>query len=393
MILTRGLASPSKASVGLSQKQENVGSRRISGINTLLNLQRTHGNAFVQRLLQRKLAVSQPGDAYEQEADRVADAVVRKNDPRSLVPSITRYKQPGVHRMCPECEEEIEHRQVAGKEAVQEEELQAMPRPEMENEVARVNTLSGRSYHPALDEAVLQKQSAQVRLSTRSVGATPAIISCQETSPEETSGKQRGAGSKPRDIKKLLKDPCFGERVDDTKAQCQFSSKQSIMTRLVEENALRACTGAISAINMPGNEERVKQIAKDYFHLDIKLSEKTKRTLIKTIKAISAKLEHAAIECRTCHDEGCNRGLIAFVESRTVLALCPPFFDSEIHKVYLTPRYLIHEAGHLAGVNTPTRDELYCHQEATKEDKCPVVDAIHNVDAWSHFIEDVASSI
>jgi hypothetical protein len=115
--------------------------------------------------------------------------------------------------------------------------------------------------------------------------------------------------------------------------------------------------------------------------------------LIKTIKAVSAKLEHAAIECRTCHDEGCNRGLIAFVESRTVLALCPPFFDSEIHKVYLTPRYLIHEAGHLAGVNSPTRDELYCHQEATKEDKCPVVDAIHNVDAWSHFIEDVASSI
>ena len=393
VMLTRGLASPSKASVGLSRKQENVGSRRISGINTLLNLQRTHGNAFVQRLVQRKLAVSQSGDAYEQEADRVADAVVRKNDPRSLVPSITRYAEQGVHRMCPECEEEIERREVAEKQAVQEEELQAMPRPEMENEVARANTLSGRSYHPALDEAVLQKQSAQVRLSTPSVGASLAIISCQKTSPEETSGKQRGAGSKPRDIKKLLKDPCFGERVDDTKAQCQFSSKQSIMIRLVKESALRACTGAIAAINMPGNEERVKQIAKDYFHLDIKLSEKTKRTLIKTIKAVSAKLEDAAIECRTCHDEGCNRGLIAFVESRTVLALCPPFFDSEIHKVYLTPRYLIHEAGHLAGVNTPTRDELYCHQEATKEDKCPVVDAIHNVDAWSHFIEDVASSI
>ena len=343
--------------------------------------------------MHRKLAVSQPGDAYEQEADRVADAVVRKNDPRSLVPSITRYKQPGVHRMCPECEEEIEHRKVAGKEAVQEEELQAMPRPEMENEVARVNTLSGKSYHPALDEAVLQKQSAQVRLSTRSVGATPAIISCQERSPEETSGKQRGAGSKPRDIKKLLKDPCFGERVDDTKAQCQFSSKQSIMIRIVKESALRTCTSAIAAIKMPGNEERVKQIAKDYFHLDIKLSEKTKRALIKTIKAVSGKLKDAAIECRTCHDEGCNRGLIAFVESRTVLALCPPFFDREIHKVHLTPRYLINEAGHLAGVNTPTRDELYCHQEATKEDKCPVVDAIHNVDAWSHFIEDVASSI
>ena len=39
---------------------------------------------------------------------------------------------------------------------------------------------------------------------------------------------------------------------------------------------------------------------------------------------------------------------IPFVESRTVLVLCLPFFDSEIHKVYLTPRYLIHEAGALS---------------------------------------------
>jgi len=309
------------------------------------------------------------------------------------MPGIARYEQPGVQRKCPECEGEIERREVAGKEAVQEEELQARRRPEMENEVARVNALSGRFYHPALDDAVLQKPSAQVRLSTRPVGLSTAVISRQKTSPEKTPGKQRGAGSKPRDIKKLLKDPCFGELVDDTKAQCQFSSKQSIMIRLVRESALRTCTRAIAAINMPGTEDRVKQIAKDYFHLNIKLSEKTKRALIKTIKAVSDKLKHAAIECRTCHDEGCNRGLIAFVEARTVLALCPPFFDSEIHKVYSTPRYLIHEAGHLAGVNTPTRDELYCHQEATKEDKCPVVDAIHNVDAWSHFIEDVASSI
>ena len=381
-----------RGTAGLSSNPTSVVSPSPAGVERLLDLQRTHGNAFVQRLVQRKLVVSRPDGSYERKTDRVADTVIPEKNASSSMPGITRYEQSGVHRMCPKCEEKIEHREITGKQAVKEE-LQARPRPEIENEVARVNTLSGRSYHPAIDEAVLQKQSAQVRLSTRSIGATRAIISRQETSPEETSGKQRGAGSKPRDIKKLLKDPCFGERVDDTKAQCQFSSRQSIMIRLVKESALRTCTGAIAAINMPGNEERVKQIAKDYFHLDIKLSEKTKRTLIKTIKAVSAKLEHAAIECRTCHDEGCNRGLIAFVESRTVLALCPPFFDSEIHKVYLTPRYLIHEAGHLAGVNTPSRDELYCHQEATKEDKCPVVDAIHNVDAWSHFIEDVASSI
>ena len=51
----------------------------------LLALQRTHGNQYVQRVvagIQAKLVVGQPGDKYEQEADRVADAVMRMPDPR-----------------------------------------------------------------------------------------------------------------------------------------------------------------------------------------------------------------------------------------------------------------------------------------------------------------------
>jgi len=50
----------------------------------LLALQRTHGNRYVQRVvagIQAKLKVGQPGDKYEQEADRVADAVMRMPAP------------------------------------------------------------------------------------------------------------------------------------------------------------------------------------------------------------------------------------------------------------------------------------------------------------------------
>jgi hypothetical protein len=50
----------------------------------LLALQRTHGNRYVQRVvtgIQAKLVVGQPGDMYEQEADRVADAVMRMPEP------------------------------------------------------------------------------------------------------------------------------------------------------------------------------------------------------------------------------------------------------------------------------------------------------------------------
>ena len=53
-----------------------------SPVGQILSLQRTIGNQAVQRLiksgaLQTKLKIGQPGDKYEQEADRVADAVMR----------------------------------------------------------------------------------------------------------------------------------------------------------------------------------------------------------------------------------------------------------------------------------------------------------------------------
>lgn len=63
----------------------------LSGMHTaergpvLLALQRIHGNRYVQRVvagIQAKLKVGQPGDKYEQEADRVADAVMRMPEPQ-----------------------------------------------------------------------------------------------------------------------------------------------------------------------------------------------------------------------------------------------------------------------------------------------------------------------
>jgi hypothetical protein len=57
-----------------------------SPVGQILSLQRTIGNQAVQRLiksgtLQAKLRIGQPGDMYEQEADRVADAVMRMPEP------------------------------------------------------------------------------------------------------------------------------------------------------------------------------------------------------------------------------------------------------------------------------------------------------------------------
>jgi len=76
-------------------KQSNSNSRvrmteRLQSMDTpvdrILFLQRTVGNQAVSRLmrsgaLQAKLRIGQPGDVYEQEADRVADAVMRMPEP------------------------------------------------------------------------------------------------------------------------------------------------------------------------------------------------------------------------------------------------------------------------------------------------------------------------
>ena len=66
----------------ISHKRKTDFRSNSSPVNRIQYLQRTIGNQAVQRMvrsgaLQAKLRVGQPGDVYEQEADRVADAVMR----------------------------------------------------------------------------------------------------------------------------------------------------------------------------------------------------------------------------------------------------------------------------------------------------------------------------
>ena len=72
-----------------------------SPADRILFLQRTIGNQAVQRLiksgtLQTKLKIGQPGDRYEQEADRVADAVMRMPEPQALP-----FRTPHIQRTYP----------------------------------------------------------------------------------------------------------------------------------------------------------------------------------------------------------------------------------------------------------------------------------------------------
>src|ERR1700685_400834 len=88
-----------------------------------LGLQRTLGNQAVLRMLSRgapaiqtKLTVNQPGDQYEQEADRVADQVMRMPEPvASPEPPPESGGATGLYRKCSQCEEEKVQREEAGE--------------------------------------------------------------------------------------------------------------------------------------------------------------------------------------------------------------------------------------------------------------------------------------
>lgn len=76
------------------------------------------GNRRVGRLVQAKLRVSNPGDAYEREADQVAEQVMRMPDPVADNGAVSRQRVvPQIHRTCTDCEEEMQTKVVAGQTA------------------------------------------------------------------------------------------------------------------------------------------------------------------------------------------------------------------------------------------------------------------------------------
>jgi hypothetical protein len=126
-----------------------------STIGQLLFLQRTVGNQAVERLLksrviQAKLTIGQPGDIYEQEADRIAGQVMRMPDlSKAQRNGDSKHNQfPSIQRMCTDCEQES-HRQTQNSELGRlelghssQEELQRQPMEEDE-ELLQMKEVAG----------------------------------------------------------------------------------------------------------------------------------------------------------------------------------------------------------------------------------------------------------
>lgn len=70
-------------------------------VHPLLQLQRSICNQAMGRFFQAKLEIGQPGDIYEQEADRIAEQVMRMPEPISPLPS--HGSGSDIQRKCAEC--------------------------------------------------------------------------------------------------------------------------------------------------------------------------------------------------------------------------------------------------------------------------------------------------
>ncbi|MEM9006466.1 MAG: DUF4157 domain-containing protein [Cyanobacteria bacterium P01_F01_bin.86] len=78
-----------------------------TGRGTCVKCQSKNGAKPLQKLptIQAKLTVGQPNDKYEQEADRVAEQIMRIPAARTMGDARTQFRPPIVQRMCANCEE------------------------------------------------------------------------------------------------------------------------------------------------------------------------------------------------------------------------------------------------------------------------------------------------
>ena len=77
----------------------------LSPARSSLNRSSNSISGLVKPLIQPKLKIGAPNDKYEQEADRVAEQVMRMPEPGAVQ---TQSSPPHIQRLCPECEDEVQ---------------------------------------------------------------------------------------------------------------------------------------------------------------------------------------------------------------------------------------------------------------------------------------------
>ncbi|MCK5013335.1 MAG: DUF4157 domain-containing protein [Candidatus Omnitrophica bacterium] len=169
-----------------------------SPADRILYFQRTIGNQAVQRLiksgtLQANLRIGQPGDKYEQEADRVADAVIR-------------MPEPGVQQQVePEEEETLQSKPLVNQitPLVQ---VQRQEEPEEEEETLQAKPLA-EEITPFIQRQVEPEEEEEEELQAK---ATSGRISVVNSNLESHIQSFKGGGQPLPENDRAFFEPRFG---------------------------------------------------------------------------------------------------------------------------------------------------------------------------------------
>ncbi|MGH7890061.1 MAG: DUF4157 domain-containing protein, partial [Thermodesulfobacteriota bacterium] len=151
-------SEPKRGNSSSQTKRSNPSQFIHSPVDQILLLQRTIGNRALEGFLKSgviraKLTIGQPGDVYEQKADRVADQVMRMPDlSKAQSKRVAEYdKFPSIQRTCTECEEGLHRQPMEEEEEMVQAKEETGATPEVSSTVeSQINSIRG-GGHPLPD--------------------------------------------------------------------------------------------------------------------------------------------------------------------------------------------------------------------------------------------------
>ncbi len=345
----------------------------------IFGLSQTLGNQAMQRLLrsgviQAKLAISHPGDPYEQEADRVADQVLRMPEPAASerVTAPASGEEPRIQRMCAGCEEEEEEAMAVQAKTAPGHTPDVAPGAE-----AQVNALQGggQPLPPSIRaffEPRFGRDFSQVRIHTDSRAAESAravnalgytlnrnvVFGAGQYAPETVTGQQLLAHELTHVVQQTER-PSSGDVQTSVSLQRQqapaaagpqswASCPSDEISDLNEElsEAVNWVQGAIDDLQASDRPARTNGALARYLTSD---SAHISSTILPNLQAILADLNLGATNFRCQTEQQCLAafpgGAVAY--SGNPITLCPEYFDEGRLDRITT---LIHESGHNAGL-------------------------------------------
>lgn len=175
--------------------------------------------------IQAKLTIGQPHDRYEQEADRVADRVMRISAPIADTMPVNPIGQSSVQRICPECEEDLQRQpQQPDEEEKKKKYLQRQPLastitplvqrqvtpPQTEDEDKKKRPLQRQVKSPNQEDEEKKKRLQKKATSEASPDLAPGL-------QERLSRLQQGGGQPLSPTERSFFEPRFGHDLSPVK--------------------------------------------------------------------------------------------------------------------------------------------------------------------------------